>query len=473
MMNEQLYFLLGFVVGMLFALGVWLRAYATRLSLIKEQALATTKAQVEIAELRQGLLANDDKSRRLDEALRENNAFSVEVSRLKAENEKSREYLEARITDLSALQNNMKEVFANLSKEAMLSNASLMNDSFKKNLEHFFKLSEAERVQHQNDLGNLVSPLKESIAKVTDKVIELEKVREGAYSGLTEQVGNLLNSQNELQKQTYNLVRALSAPAIRGRWGEMQLRRVVELSGMSAHCDFLEQSSIRSENEIYRPDMIVTLPQNRKVIVDAKAPMEAILGQVGDASQDSKHEDKELAQALRRHLMVLKKKSYFRFLGQSPEFVVMFVPGEVFLHRALLADPDLIDFAAQNEVVIATPATLIALLKAVAFSFRQEAMAQNVEEARALSEQLIDRVNKVAEHFEKLGKHLRQATESYNQTLVSLDSRVLVTARKLAGLRSIGPKMEQEVSDDAVPSELLIPSSVVGDSDAQDHQEKP
>jgi DNA recombination protein RmuC len=432
---EIIYFLLGLAVGFLAAILVWLRAQFSRSALIKLQNEQTNKSQVELAELRERLRYADEVQARLLDATRQNNQMAVEISRLKTEALKSNEFFEARISDLAAVHANMKAAFQGIAHETLVNNTSMVNDSLKKNLEHFFKVSEGERAKQHHELANVVMPLKESLQAVGQKVSELEKVREGAYSGLKEQVGNLLQSQNDLQKQTHNLVRALNAPTIRGRWGEMQLRRVVELSGMSAHCDFLEQVSVRTDKETFRPDMIVTLPQNRKIVIDAKAPMEGLF-ESADEEGARKYDDKEMANSLRRHLLTLKKRSYFKVIGQSPEFVVMFLPGEVFLHRAMLADPDLIEFAAINEVVIATPATLIATLKAISFSFKQEAMAQNIEEARMLAQQLIDRVHKVSEHFEKLGKQLRQANECYNQTLVSLDSRVLVTARKLADLKS-------------------------------------
>jgi len=307
-------------------------------------------------------------------------------------------------------------------------------------MEQFFKICEKDRLSSQDNLTSIMQPLKDSLVLVDKKMQELETSRQGAYSGLKEQIEGLLKSQSSLQKETHNLSRALYAPTIRGRWGEMQLKRVVELSGLSEHCDFVEQKSIGDGEDILRPDMIVTLPKNKKIVIDAKAPLECFSDEILADGDEQRGQD--FAASLRRHLLALKKKSYHSFLRESPEFVVMFLPSEAFIYWALIADPMLLDFAAQNEVIISTPITLVALLKAIAFGFKQEASANNIEEVRRLSQELIDRVNKVSSHFERLGKNLRQATEAYNQTLSSLDSRVLVTARKLADIKSVTQSSE-------------------------------
>lgn len=338
-----------------------------------------------------------------------------------------------RLQERAVSHESMKEVFTALSKETLIANVDLMNSSLRASLEQLYKANEQERTLSSDRLATVINPLKQSLEEVDKKVSMLESLRQGAYSGLHTQIAGLLKSQQLLQKETNDLSRALNAPAVRGRWGEMQLRRVVELSGLSAHCDFLEQVSVKSEEETVRPDMIVTLPNEKLIIVDAKVPLEFF----GFDEAEDKAKAEKLASSLRRHINTLKKKTYFKHVGGSPEFTVMFLPGEAFLHRALVADPMLLDFAAQQEVVIVTPITLVALLKAVAFGFKQEAVATNIEEVRRLAQQLIDRIHKVHEHFEKLGRHLTQATESYNHTLSSLDSRVLVTARKLADIKAV------------------------------------
>lgn len=437
----MLYFFLGLAAGLIIAL---ILAYI--ISSKKNRAvLLLAERTTETNLLRENYLKAQTV---IDEARVENQDLQIKLASLRAQNASSTEFFEQRIKDLSEIQSSMKESFASISHENMLKNANILNSSLKQSMEHFFKSSEQDRKTQSISLAEIIGPLKESLSSVDKKVAELEQSRQGAYAGLKEQIEGLFSSQASLQKETQNLAQALSSPTIRGRWGEMQLRRVVEISGLSAHCDFLEQKNINDGDSSLRPDMIITLPQNKKVIIDAKAPL--------DHSEDE-NRGQELAQSLKRHLLSLKKKSYHSVLGQSPEFVVMFLPGEAFLHWALIADPKLIDFAAQNEVIIATPLTLVALLKAVSFGFRQESIANNIEEVRHLSQQLIDRIEKVYDHFEKLGKSLKAATHSYNQTLSSLDSRVLVTARKLAQIKTVANIEELAIKP---KEELLIDSPV-------------
>lgn len=372
-------------------------------------------------------------------------------------------YFSQKKAELALVQDHLKNSFAAISKETLVANVDLMNSSLKSSLEQIYKASEQDRSHTHQHLKEVITPLKESLQSVDKKVAELESARQGAYGGLKEQIEGLLKSQNLLQKETTMLTRALNSPGIRGRWGEMQLRRVVELSGLSAHCDFVEQTSIKEGEDILRPDMIVTLPQNKVIVIDAKVPLE-IFGKEQDSDE---MKTQAMAASLRRHLQTLKKKSYNKFIAGSPEFTVMFLPGEAFLHRALAADPMLLDYAAQQDIIIATPITLVALLKAVAFGFKQEAVACNIEEVRHLSQQLIDRVHKVAEHFEKLGRNLKQASDSYNQTLSSLDSRVLVTARKLAEIKSVSlsesnpPKL---AFVDIIPKQVTLETFGAGDA---------
>ncbi len=352
-------------------------------------------------------------------------------------------YFSRRERNLADIKDQMQQAFKAISQDTVKNNLDLVNNSFKHSLEQLFNHHSQDRLATSEQLKSVIAPLKESLLAVDKKVGELESLRQGAYSGLTQQIEGLLHSQKILHKETSNLARALSAPTIRGRWGEMQLRRVVELSGMSQHCDFLEQASLKVDDELLRPDMIITLPKNKKIIIDAKAPLEVLLS----GSEDNQANNQELLSTIKRHLIGLKKKNYHKIVGESPEFTIMFLPGESVLSRALLADPLLLDYAAQHEIILATPLTLIALLKAIAFSFKQESVANNIEEVRKLSQQLIDRVGVVASHFEKLGKHLKQATESYNQTLSSLDTRVLVTARKLSEIKSVNLDQDQPVLD--------------------------
>lgn len=464
MFLEAMIFLFGFMLGVFCAaLYAWqfftkrerqakgllngIEAEKVALRETLSQALAHNSGLEErvrnFGELKDEMLA---KTRQLETIKAENTQLLAKIASLATENQKSVEYFNQRLRDLAGVHESMKETFSAISQDALAKNADLINGSFKQVIEQFFKASEKDRVTASEKLVAVMQPLKETLVVMETKVQDLETKRQGAYAGLKEQIDALLQSQGLLQRETHQLAQALNAPTIRGRWGEMQLRRVVELSGLSAHCDFVEQRQVSDGEETLRPDMIVTLPKNKKIVIDAKAPLE-IFGR-DQANNDANYEQRgqDLAQSLRRHLLNLKKKSYFSVVGESPEFTVMFLPGEAFLHWALLADPSLLDYAAQHEVIIATPVTLVALLKAVAFGFKQEAIAHNIEDVRRLSQQLIDRINTVAAHFEKLGKNLKQATDAYNQTLTSLDSRVLVTARKLAEIKSLSSGTELESS---------------------------
>lgn len=469
-------FLLGVLFGFLISLLVfWLwytktnRSNNKTLALFeqeKKQLSDSLLAQTaQIAVMKERLSHAEDLGRELLLARQSLEVAKEEYSQLYAqkvsveiENKKTVQYLELRIADLQAIQEQMKESFTVLSQDALIKNAELVKSSFKETLEHYYKVSEKDRSLSHELLANIMKPLKESLISVDTKVGDLEVKRQGAYDGLKEQIEGLLKSQTLLQKETQNLAQALHAPTVRGRWGEMQLKRVVELSGLSSHCDFVEQKSIKEGDGLLRPDMIVTLPKNKKIVIDAKAPLEFLVRMADDGQFLNKEEERcqQLAASLRRHLLTLKKKSYHSALGETPEFVVMFLPGEAFLHWALLADPLLLDFAAQNEILITTPITLVALLKAIAFGFSQESIAHNIEEVRKLSKQLIDRVNTVSSHFERLGKSLKQSVDAYNQTLASLDSRVLVTARKLSEIRSIANNNEDYLKN-SLPAVEAVP----------------
>ncbi len=311
----------------------------------------------------------------------------------------------------------------------------------------------------QEALQGLVKPLSESLRQFDEHVRAIEKSRQDGYSSLTEQLKSVSETQQQLRVETSNLVSALRRPEVRGRWGELTLRRVVELAGMSKHCDFCEQVSVDTEDGRKRPDMVVNLPFDRQVVVDSKAPMDAYIDAIkANTEEERKSAMERHASQVRSHMDKLSSKGYWDQFTKAPEFVVMFVAGESFFGAAVEVDTALMEDALQKHVVMATPATLIALLRAVAYGWHQQEITQNAQAISELGKQLFERMSILSEHITDIGNALKKANESYNKSVSSLETRVLASARKFKDLGITAGKDKDILTPETIQISPRLPA---------------
>lgn len=388
--------------------------------------------------------------------------------------------LEQRIKTQEALREEREQAFD--SANALLTQAfsDLSNKSLKDNSENFLRLAKehlgthnekarADLTEREKAIESLVKPIRDALEASKKQIGELENSRREAYGDITAQLKAMQTSQQLLSQETQNLVNALRRPEVRGRWGEITLKRLVELAGMVEHCDFEEQVHTVGDDQVVRPDLVVHLPDGGELVVDVKTPLDAYLAAI-EASDDAQRKLglERHAKNVRAHVRMLSGKAYWSQFEQSPEFVILFIPGDQFLSAALNEEPDLIEYALSHHIMLATPTSLVALLKAVAYSWRQVALADNAKEIRKLAEDLYTRIGTFVAHMNQVGRQLGRSVENYNKAVGSLERSVLPGARKFTELGVHEKKDIDKLSSVEVEPRRMLESSSEDDAAPSD-----
>lgn len=430
------------------------------LRLKAEAAQEKTRAEsltAQLADRQRKLEQRETEIRGLQEVL---SARDTQLAELQARIEEERRALEDKLSLLERAREQLSDAFKALSSETLKQNTSVLLEQAKHLFQQFQEQAKGEFLHHHKAVGELMTPVRETLDKLKLELQESEKKRHEMQGTLSEQIRGLMETQQKLQQETGRLVLALRQPQQRGRWGELQLRRVVELAGMIQYCDFEEQVSTSGAHaQTLRPDMIVHLPGGRKVVVDAKVSLDAYLNAVEAAPAEQEKFLKQHAVQIRQHVDRLCDKDYMDAFQNALDFVVMFIPGEPFFSEALRRDPSLIEYAAERRIVFATPTTLIALLRAVAYGWQQQNLTANARKVQNLGAELLERMSVFLRHFSKVGDHLEQSVKTYNEAVGSLESRLLVTMRRFPELGVQSAKELPEPNHVATtPKPLRAPS---------------
>jgi DNA recombination protein RmuC len=359
--------------------------------------------------------------------------IALESERVRREAEASSEA--DRLAALEQSEARLRGAFDTLAGESLRANSEMFLRLARETMSRDHVVAENALKQRETAIAQLVEPLKAALERTEQQVQMIERERRDAFTSLRTQLEGLAGGHAQLQRETRNLVTALRRPEVRGRWGEMTLRRVVELAGMAEHCDFTEQLSLALEDGALRPDMVIHMPEKRTLVVDAKAPLDAYLEAIEATTDEARGVAlKRHAQHVETRVRQLGAKNYWAQFEHSPEFAVLFLPGDQFLSSALAERPDLLDTALKASVILATPSTLIALLKTVAYGWRQADVAENAATIHEMGQELYRRLNSFISHLEKLGKQLNSAVGAYNSAVGSLERQVLPQARRFPEL---------------------------------------
>lgn len=377
----------------------------------------------------------------------------------------------ARLEDLKATQAEMEARFTALAGTALKGNSESFLNLVSERFKQHQQTAGADLSKRHEAIANLVKPLDEKLGQFDTRIKDIEKARGEAYGAIKAQVAQLAEGQKSLGDETRRLVQALRAPKTRGRWGEMQLRQVFEMAGMTEHVDFHLEQSVQTDEGLKRPDAVVHIPGGKNVVIDAKTPLEAYLDALESADPTVQSERiAHHAAQVRQHVKLLASKDYQKDIQSTPDFVVMFVPGETFVSAAAEVDPHLIEYAFEHKVLIATPTTLMALVKAIAYGWQQEKMAENAVEVQKLAKELYDRLSTFSENLGKVGRSLGQAVNNYNAAVGSMERRVLPSARKFEAMGVVAAQTEiaQLASVEQEPRPLNAPEALGHAEDAGD-----